>query len=83
MGKRIWNVWKPLKRNILIRLKKLDKFLGQDVEIKFFDNDLKFGTLYKSKEKMGSKIYYLQLHNNPYIGKLYFSKYHVKKIDKI
>ena len=74
---------KTSKKKYTHSSEKLDKFLGQDVEIKFFDNDLKLGTLYKSKEKMGSKIYYLQLHNNPYIGKLYFAKYHVKKIDKI
>lgn len=63
--------------------KKLDEFLGQYVAIEFFDTDLKFGTLYKSKEKIGSRIYYLQLHNNPYIDKVYFAKSHVKKIDKI
>lgn len=63
--------------------KKLDELLGQYVLIKFFDGDLKSGTLYKLKEKIGSRIYYLQLHNNPYIDKVYFAKSHVKKIDKI
>lgn len=62
--------------------KKLDEYLGQYVVIEFFDRDLKSGTLYKSKERRGPMIYYLQLHNNPYIDKVYFSKSHVKKIDK-
>lgn len=51
---------------------RLNNLLGNYVEIKFFDNDVKIGILEKSKDFDGYNI-----------GNLHFKKSHVKKIKQL
>ena len=82
---------KHLERGLRMnrRSDKLDKFIGKNVEVTFWDGDVREGVLSFNKPYWGTNInsnkYSIRYYSDTIIGmtNLFFRKSHVKKIREI